>query len=68
MQTEAGNVDATGKVWTMTGEMTNPETGTPLSKRSVVTLVDDDHHSMETYFTMPEGECKIMEIKYTRTG
>ncbi len=67
MQSEKGSVDETGKVWTMIGEMTNPGTGKPMRKRTVITLQDDNHHTMETYFTGPDGsEAKSMEIKYVR--
>lgn len=68
MQNEQGDVDAAGKVWTMTGEMTNPESGEPMGKKSVITLVDDDHHTMEMYFSTPAGEMKCMEINYTRSA
>ena len=37
-----------------------------MKKRSVVTLVDDDHHRMEMYFDTGEGEIKSMEIDYER--
>lgn len=66
MQTEAGGVDESGKVWTMVGEMPNPQGEGTMTKRSVITLEDDDHHSMEMYFSSPEGEFKAMEIKYQR--
>lgn len=66
IQFEQGQVDATGTEWTMLGTMTNPETGKPMNKRSVVRLIDNDHHTMEMYFEMPEGEFKCMEIKYER--
>ena len=66
MQIEKGDVDETGKVWTMGGEMTSPETGQPVKKRSVVTLIDDDRHRMEMFFETPEGEFRGMEIEYVR--
>ena len=68
MQTESGTLDASGRVWTMTGELPNPSTGDTMTKRTVITLVDDDHHMMETYFGGPQGESKAMEITYERTG
>ena len=69
MQTESGDVDASGKVWTMVGEMINPENKQPMKKRTVITLVDNDHHSMETYFAGPDGnEFKAMEIQYERVS
>ncbi len=67
MQNETGDVDASGKVWTMLGEMTNPQTGQPMKKRSVITLQDNDHHRMEMFFDTPDGgESKGMEINYSR--
>ena len=39
-----------GKEWTMRSELIHPEGGT-MSKRTVITLEDDDHHSMESFFT-----------------
>jgi hypothetical protein len=67
MQFESGDVDASGKVWTMLGELPNPSTGQNMKKKSVITLKDNDHHSMEMFFTTPDGkEIKGMEIQYTR--
>lgn len=66
MQTERGDVDEDGKVWTMVGEMPDPETGGLMSKRSVIVLLDDDHHKMETYFGRDGNEFKAMEITYRR--
>ena len=66
MQTEQGQVDDSGKVWTMLGSMTSPQTGEPMAKKSVVTLIDDDHHLMEMYFEMGGQEMKGMEIRYKR--
>ncbi len=66
MQNEVGDVDESGKVWTMIGEMTNPQTGQPMQKRSVITLQDNDRHKMEMYFIQGGQEFKGMEIGYTR--
>ncbi len=66
MQTEQGDVDDTGKVWTMVGEMPNPQTGGMMKRRSIITLQDDDHHTMEMYFEVEGQENKAMEIEYTR--
>ena len=40
MQIDNGQIDATGKIWTMEGAMTCPQTGKSMTKRSVVTLMD----------------------------
>ena len=67
MQTESGEVDDTGKVWTMFGEVTHPATNQAMKKRSVITLLDGDGHRMDTFFTGQDGaEFKSMEIEYTR--
>jgi hypothetical protein len=67
MQNESGDVDASGKVWTMTSEMPDSRTMKPTQKKSVITLTDRDHNSMEMFFTDADGkEIKGMEIRYTR--
>ena len=66
MQHDVGEVDESGKVWTMIGEMPNPQTGGSMTKRSVITLEDNDHHSVEMYFDTGDGEVKSMEIRYQR--
>ena len=69
MQMEAGEVDDSGKVWTMHSNVICPQTGQHLKKRSVITLVDNDHNKMESYFTGEDGnEMKAMEINYERIG
>jgi hypothetical protein len=38
-----------------------------MKKRSVITLVDKDHHQVEMYYTTADGnEIKAMEINYIR--
>ncbi len=66
MQFESGDLDEAGSVWTMVGKMPNPQTGDEMTKRTVITLEDADHHSMVTYFDVGEGEFKAMEIRYVR--
>ncbi len=67
MQNETGTLDASGKTWNMAGTMTDPQTQKPMQKRSVTTVQDQDHHSMELFFKRAEGpEAKAMEINYTR--
>ena len=50
----------------MIGEMANPQTGGKMTKRSVITVEDQDHHTMEVYFDAGDGEAKSMEITYER--
>lgn len=67
MQTETGDVDESGKVWTMTGEIPDPQSGGKMTKKSVITLQDDDHHTLAMFFVAPDGnEFKGMEIRYER--
>ncbi len=67
MQTDTGSLDATGKVWTMVGDMSCPQTGVATTKRSVITLQDRDRHKLEMYFAQGGQESKAMEIEYTRS-
>jgi hypothetical protein len=67
MQVETGQVDSTGKVWTMHSTMTDPQTGQPMKKKSVITLRDESRHTMEMFFEVPgAGYQKSMHIEYTR--
>ncbi len=67
IQTETGDVDPSGKAWTMVGQLVNPQTGQPMSKRSLYTVISDDEHLMESFFAGPDGaEFKAMEIRFKR--
>ncbi len=66
MQIEYGQVDESGTIWTMTGEMTDLITGQPVVKGPIITLIDPDLHSMEMYYETPEWKTKGMEIQYRR--
>ncbi len=68
MQIESGDVDAAGKVWTMTGEMPDPQSGQTITKRSVIKLHDDDHHTLEMFFVKDGHEFRAMEIRYRRSS
>ena len=65
MQHESGTVDERGKVWTLAGEIVGTD-GETTTKRSVITLVDDDQHHIEMFFTKDDQEFKGMEIQYSR--
>ena len=43
MQLEKGDVDASGKIWTMVSSFQHPSSGQTMSKRSVIRLIDQDH-------------------------
>lgn len=67
MQIEEGVVNSAGSEWTMQGSFQHPQTGEQINKRSVITLIDNDHHRMESFFAQGDGEeMKTMEINYTR--
>jgi hypothetical protein len=63
-----GQADATGKVFTMTSDETDPMTGKPTKMRQVITLTGADTFK-EEFFSAPVGgkETKGMEINATRT-
>lgn len=68
-QIEHGSVDGSGRRWEMIGEMTDPHTGGLLRKRTVIELIDADHHTMVSHFMRDEGpEFRAMEIVYRRVG
>ena len=53
--------------WNFYSTMTNPQQGGAMEKRTIITLHDDDHHTMEMWFRDPDGpEVKAMEIIYKR--
>lgn len=55
-------------VWEMLGE-SHMNDGTPRVQRSVITLVGEDRHTMELFFTPKGGgEYLALRIEYTRVG
>ncbi len=72
IQVEHGQLDEAARRWEMHSTMTDPGSGAPMRKRSVMTAHDDDHLTMEMYFAplgqdgKPGAECKCMEIRYER--
>ena len=66
MGVERGDFDPGTKSWEMKGETVMPGMGAA-EKRSVITLVSKNEHTMEMYFTGPDGhEVRCMHIKYVR--
>jgi uncharacterized protein DUF1579 len=63
-----GTSDASGKVITWSGSMSDPMTGKPTKERMVSTMIDDDHHTFEMYGVPPgaKKEMKMMTIEYSR--
>lgn len=62
-----GDADASG-VQTYHGEHLAPS-GVPLKTRGVMQVADDDHHSYDSFVTLPDGtEFLQMRVAYTRAG
>ena len=68
IMTSTGTADASGKVITWIGTMSDPMTGKVSKERMVTTIVDDNHHTFEMYGTPPgaKKETKMMTIEYSR--
>lgn len=67
MQLETGHCDSEGKEWIMQAEFLHPHLGQRVSKRSVIRLIDQDHHTMDSYMTIPgRPEMLTMQIAYVR--
>jgi hypothetical protein len=61
-----GTADSSGKVLTLTTTCHDPLAGKDKTIRTVLTVVDNDHHTYEAFET-PEGkEVKTLSIQYTR--
>jgi hypothetical protein len=68
IMTSTGTADASGKVITWNGMMSDPVTGKPAKARMIATIIDDNHHTFEM-FSVPPGqkkEMKTMTIDYVR--
>jgi hypothetical protein len=66
LQWYTGRDDANG-TRTYTSTMRDPVTGRAASMRSVARTIDKDHHTYESYVTLPDGkEMLQMRVEYTR--
>lgn len=66
MQTETGSVDESGKVWTMSASLPHPNGGR-IDKRAIITLVDENRHTMESLMSFDGGpEQRTMFLDYRR--
>jgi len=66
-QLERGTFDAASDTWTMIGEMTDPGSKQPMTKKTLVRMVSENEHIMETHFSSGGSPFfKGMEIVYTR--
>lgn len=67
MMVSDGKADADGKSITFSSTMDDPMTGKSSPVKEKVTVVDDDHHTLEMWGAAPDGKMfKMMEIAYTR--
>jgi hypothetical protein len=68
IMTSTGAADASGKVITWSGVMSDPMTGKSAKERMITTVTDDNHHTFEMYSTPPgaKKEMKTMSIDYVR--
>ena len=62
----AGKADPKG-VRTLSSTMHDPTTGKPLRVRTEMRVVDRDHHTFDSYLTLPDGtEFLHTRVEYTR--
>ena len=67
IMTSVGTIDAAGKVITMKATTSDPATGKVTTADQKITIVDNDHHTIEMWGKAPDGKnFKMMEIQYTR--
>jgi len=67
MMISSGKAEADGKSFTFSSTMDDPMTGKSSPVKEKVTVVDDDHHTLEMWGAGPDGKMfKMMEINYTR--
>jgi hypothetical protein len=64
-----GSISADGKVITNIGERTDPVSGQTARLRTVTTIADRDHYTVEWYLTMPTGaEEKTVTMAHARAA
>lgn len=67
IMTSTGDTQDGGKNYAFKATSTDPMTGKDSISEEKVTVVDNDHHSMEMWGPGPDGKMfKMMEITYTR--
>lgn len=66
MMLSEGTADSSGKVITTSCTFDCPVQKERITSRMVVTIQDNDHHTMDMYCTQGGKEHKSMTIKYTR--
>jgi hypothetical protein len=67
IMTSTGTADATGKKLTFWSTMDDVVTKKTMKLKSMVTIVDNDHHTYEMWGPAPDGKTfKSLEVQYTR--
>src|SRR3954447_12944986 len=67
MMISSGKAEADGKSFTFSSTMDDPMTGKTSPVKEKLTVVDDDHHTLEMWGAAPDGKMfKMMEIAYSR--
>jgi hypothetical protein len=67
MMISSGVANADGKSYTFTSTMDDPMTGKSTPVKETITVIDNDHHTLEMWGAGPDGKMyKSMEIAYTR--
>jgi hypothetical protein len=65
--TSVGTCDETGKVFTFKGMMDDPMSKAQMETKTVLTVHDENKHSLMMYLVLPDGsEFKNFELVYTR--
>jgi hypothetical protein len=67
IMTSTGTADASGKKVTFWSTMDDVMTKKTVKVKSMVTIVDNDHHTYEMWSPAPDGKMfKSLEVQYTR--
>lgn len=62
-----GEMDSSGKSIEFIATVSDPLSGTVTESKETMTIVDDDHHTMEMWGPGPDGKSyRMMVIEYTR--
>ena len=68
IQVQSGTADETGTVFTLVSTYKDANTGQEHDNRSVITVIDNNTNTYETFETGPDGkEYRTLEVTYTRT-
>ena len=69
IQVESGQIDEAGREWNFYSTLTNPQSGGPMEKRTIITIVDEHRYQMEIWFRDPDGpEIKAMEMEFVKAN